>query len=403
IAKQRMQLEQQKVFKSNAGLTPTVRAFAGGEYAQNNLILELNTFGDSGAETQRLTEDLAFSMSHNAGVRIDYTLYNGGRGKYQLEQFQNFADLSTLQMRFTVENILLRVTQLYLMVRSLEQNEQLLKESIGLSKQRLAKTELASKYAKENHLSILRARTNLTTDSISLRNLQRDMVNTKKNLLQLLHIKEAYDFSTAALNNSTELPIFNQLRTTTLQSNTQILMARQGAFIEEQQLRIDETANLPQVDIFAGPTFLRQDFEVNQIKSSQTIGPSAGFSVNYLLLDGKRRQRNQAIQRLEIIVSKQEESLTTNTVLLELDQTWNNYRAIQEQLAFEQASLPFYEENLNQSIINNETGKISDTDVRAAQLNLLAAEVSVARLEIELQQTYFSLLKIAGLITTFKN
>ncbi|MEL6968591.1 MAG: TolC family protein [Bacteroidota bacterium] len=401
IAEQLVRIEQRKVFKGNAGLTPTVRAFAGGEYSQNNLVFELNNFGENSTQTQRISEDLAFSMSHNAGIRLDYTLSNGGRGKHQLQQLQNLADLSTLQLRLTVENTLLNVTQLYLGVSSLEQTEQLLTQNIELSHQRLEQAEIDKKYAKSGTLSVLRARTDLNTDSVSLRNLQRDLSNTKERLLRLLNINEEYAFSTVPVLNPDKLPELDQLRTYTLQRNVQVLLAKQGVFIEEQQLKIDASANVPQVDVFAGPSFLRQDYEVNQIRSSQTIGPTAGFSVNYLLRDGKKRQRTQEIQRMKIVANRQEQELATENVLLELSQAWNDYQTIQEQLGFERDNLSFYEENLQQSMISNEAGKIPDTEVRSAQLSLLSAEVSIARQEIELQQTYFQLLSIAGLITTF--
>ena len=78
-----------------------------------------------------------------------------------------------------------------------------------------------------------------------------------------------------------------------------------------------------------------------------------------------------------------------------MSQAWNDYQTIQEQLGFERDNLSFYEENLQQSMISNEAGKIPDTEVRSAQLSLLSAEVSIARQEIELQQTYFQLLSIA--------
>ncbi|MEM9991513.1 MAG: TolC family protein, partial [Bacteroidota bacterium] len=115
LAQQKALLEGQKVFKANAGLTPTVSAFASGTYTQYNTLLGLNTalLGGGGSSTggssstQEISEELAGSMTHSAGVRLDYTLYDGGRGKKTLQQLQNIADLSTLQQQLTVDNVLL--------------------------------------------------------------------------------------------------------------------------------------------------------------------------------------------------------------------------------------------------------------------------------------------------------
>ena len=100
IAKQQTILEQQKITKGMAGLTPVVRAFASGEYTQSNIALEINTFDPSGPETQKITDDLAGSMSHNAGVQLDYVLYDGGRGEGVLQQLRNTAYLAALKQKF---------------------------------------------------------------------------------------------------------------------------------------------------------------------------------------------------------------------------------------------------------------------------------------------------------------
>ncbi|MEM1217248.1 MAG: TolC family protein, partial [Bacteroidota bacterium] len=277
----------------------------------------------------------------------------------------------------------------------------LLKENVLLSKQRLERARLNQNYARGNDLAVLRAQTDLNTDSVSLRNLERELSNTKRQLRRSLNVATDYDFSIVSPARPTAVPGYANLRELALANNPQVLLARQGVVMEERQLQMDEAANVPQVSLYGGPSFLRQDFEVNQIRSSQMIGPMAGFSVNYMLADGKKRKRNQAIQRLQVGISQAEAELAAEDVLLTLQNTWNNYQSLVEQLAFEEANLPFYTRNLAQSNINYAAGKVTDTDLRAAQIGLLAAEISIANKEVEVQTTYFQLLQLAGLITNF--
>ncbi len=401
IAKQQALLESQKVFKANVGLMPTVSAFASGEYSQNNAALELNTFSQSGGGTLEITEPLAGSMTHNAGVRIDYTLYDGGRGKKTLTQLQNVADLSALKQQFTTDNTLLRVSQLYLAIASLEKTQSLLAQNIELSKERLERAKVADKYAKGNSLSVLRAKTDLNSDSISLKNLQRDIENTKQDLLRMLNINDDFSFATNPLLNMKKLPDYASLKASALQKNPQILLANQGTVIEKQQLAIQKTADMPRVAVYGTAGYFRQDFEVSQIVYNQQIGMTAGFSVNYNLYDGNKRKREQSIQQMQIKISQREQELTVENVFLELEKSWNTYEKVQEQLIFEQKNLPFYEENLSRLQTSYKAGKVTDTDIRAAQLGLLSAQISIARKEIELQMEHFKLLKTAGLITEF--
>ncbi|MEM8526656.1 MAG: TolC family protein [Bacteroidota bacterium] len=407
IVQQKALLESQKIFKANAGLTPTVSAFANGTYTQYNTLLGLNSallgggnMGGGAPEAQEISEDLAGSMTHSAGGRMDYTLYDGGRGKKTLRQLENLANLASLQQQLTTDNVLLGVSQRYLSIASMERMAGLLRQNIELSQERLERAELDNKYAKGNGLSVLRAKTDLNTDNVSLKNLERDIVNTKQDLLRQLDMSANYNFSTAEVINLQALPDFESLKASALQKNPQILLAKQGIVIDEQQLAISETANLPRVSVYGSLDYFRQDYEVNQIEYLQNIGPSMGFSVQYSLYDGNKRRREQDIQRMQIRIREKERVLTSENVLLDLNKSWNNYQNIQTQLAFKQQNLPFYEENLNRLQTNYKTGKASETDIRNAQLGLLSAQISITRKEIELQMEHFKLLKIAGMITT---
>ncbi|MEM9991408.1 MAG: TolC family protein, partial [Bacteroidota bacterium] len=292
--------------------------------------------------------------------------------------------------------------QLYLALASMERTSALMEQNILLSQERLKRSELDNKYAKGNALSMLRAKTDLNTDSVSLRNLQRDIDNTKRDLLRQLNMDgENTGFVTSEALSLKPLPDFASLKAAALAKNPQILLAQQGIIIDKQQLAISETANLPFVGVYGSLDYFRQDYEVNQIEYLQNIGPSMGFSVSYSLYDGNKRRREQDLQRMQIRISEKERTLASEEVLLELEKSWSNYQNIKTQLDFEQRNLPFYEENLRRSQTNYAASKATDTDIRNAQLGLLSAQISIARKAIELQMEHFKLLKTAGLITTF--
>ncbi|MEM8907047.1 MAG: TolC family protein, partial [Bacteroidota bacterium] len=128
--------DKQGVFRSNAGLGPTVEFAASGEYNVNNTSLELNTFEQGAASTQKIEENFATSMTHSIGPQLNYTLFDGGRGKGQYQQLQNTADLSKLQAQWYFDHTLLEATQLYLTIASMEQTLDILQSNIELSQER---------------------------------------------------------------------------------------------------------------------------------------------------------------------------------------------------------------------------------------------------------------------------
>ncbi|MEL7120437.1 MAG: TolC family protein [Bacteroidota bacterium] len=401
IAKQKSVAESKKVFKANAGLTPVVSFFGSGEYSLNSVQLAVNTFGPEGGGTQEIGPEFGGSMVHNAGIQIDYSLFDGGRGKKRYQQLQNRSNLSALQQQATVDNTLSKVSQLYLNIASLEQSHKLLEQNIELSQERLERAQLANKYAKGNEVSILSAKTDLNTDIISLKNLERTIKNSKVDLLRLLNIDNDFSFSTDTILSLKSLPPYETLRAAALQKNPEILLAKQGVIIEKQQLEIVKSDDLPQINVFGRNSILRQDYEVNQIQYLQSIGPSAGFSISRTIYNGNKRRKDKEIQQLQINISEQEEVLVTQNVLKDLEKSWNTYQNIKEQVAFEQENLPFYQENLRYLQIDYKVGKATDTDIRTAQLNLLSAQLSITQKQIELEIEHFKLLKAAGLITTF--
>ncbi|MEM8907188.1 MAG: TolC family protein, partial [Bacteroidota bacterium] len=277
----------------------------------------------------------------------------------------------------------------------------ILQSNIELSQERIDRAIINAKYAQGNDLSVLQARVDLNTDSIDYQNQQRNIDNAKEDLRNLMNEPKGFTFSTQALTTLPGLPTYDQLVTSATQQNPEVLLAQQGIVVEQQQLKILQADNRPQVTFSANAGLFRQDFEVGQLNYSQNIGVTGQIGIRYQVFDGKKRKRNQDIQRLHIQIKEEEKYIAIQEVLTNLEKSWNTYHTIKSQMDFEQRNLPFYEDNLALLRKNYKIGKANDTDLRSAQLSLTSAQISLSQKAIEQQMEHFKLLQLAGMLIQY--
>ena len=86
------------------------------------------------------------TQRYSASVGLNYIVYNGQSRKYNFKKLQESLNLSELQSRSIIENVIVNIFNVYYEVARLTQNEITQKETLGISRERLLRAKYSFDY-----------------------------------------------------------------------------------------------------------------------------------------------------------------------------------------------------------------------------------------------------------------
>ncbi|MEX0275157.1 MAG: TolC family protein, partial [Flavobacteriaceae bacterium] len=167
----------------NSGYLPRVTANAGANYSRDDSTIEFpGQFNEDGTPRGDVEIEKAEAQRYNAGLTVNYTLFDGLGRHYNYKRLKEQYKLTELQARETIENTLLQVMSVYFEVARLTENQEVLKGALAVSKDRIKRSEYAFEYGQGTKLDILNAQVDVTNDSINLMNVALQLQNAQRDL-----------------------------------------------------------------------------------------------------------------------------------------------------------------------------------------------------------------------------
>jgi len=160
LAKNQIEVTKKQADKKLNGYLPTVAASAGlnGQFGGSN-----QKFGNG----QEASTANAFTWGANAGVNANYTLIDKRRD-LTLEQLNETLNLTNLELKQTIENNLFQLYNGYYRVAQLSNNLNLLREAIGISRERLRRVQTQFDYGQGTGLTVLNTKVDIQRDSVNI-------------------------------------------------------------------------------------------------------------------------------------------------------------------------------------------------------------------------------------------
>lgn len=172
----------------NSGFLPILSGTAGANYNRDDSTIEFpGQVDEDGNPRPDVEINQAESQRYNAGVNLDYTLFDGMGRLYNFKILKEQYNLSELQARQTIELTMVELLSIYYEVARLTENKFVQKQALDISKDRITRLEYAFEYGQATKLDILNAEVDLTNDSINLLNTQQLLNNTKRDLNVVLN------------------------------------------------------------------------------------------------------------------------------------------------------------------------------------------------------------------------
>ena len=132
VAEQNIDIAENNTSIFNSGYLPTLTGNAGFSFNRDNLNVEFQ----DGSER---TLDGAKSNSRNAGLALNWVVFNGFNRKFNMARNEESLNLSQLNAKFALENVMINLFNAYYSVARNQQTLESLRETLDISKERFGK------------------------------------------------------------------------------------------------------------------------------------------------------------------------------------------------------------------------------------------------------------------------
>lgn len=384
----------------NAGFLPNVSVSGGTNYAASDSEIAFpGQVQEDGSPRPNLSLDNQESQRYNAGVNVNYTLFDGLGRKYNYKRLKEQYALSELQLRETIEQTILQLFSVYFDVARLTETTANLEKTLEVSKQRQKRAESAFAFGQSNKLAVLNAQVDVTNDSINLLQIKQELDNAKRDLNLIINqaIETAFEVDT----DLTFVPAIQieQWLETAAQFNVRLLQQERNRQLNAYDLKVSQSGYLPTVGLVGS-----YGWNLNQSPASAffpgtnntTLSLGLGASISWNLFDGGRTITQVKNAKIAIENQKLQEEETQLTFERDLSNAKQNYQNAINIYTIQQKQVETATYNFERSEAQYRLGSITAIEFRQAQINFRNAQIQRAAAKYQAKLAELNLIQISG-------
>jgi outer membrane protein len=399
VSKNNMEIIKNNSSFLNSGYLPSVSVSGGSNFTDSDAEIAFpGQVLEDGSPRTNLNLNDQESKRYNAGVNLNYTLFDGLGRRFTYKILKEQFALSELQLRETIETTILQLYSVYFNVAQLKESTEIFKQALAVSKERQLRAESAFSYGQSNKLAVLNAQVDVTNDSISLLQINQQLDNARRDLNLLLNepMDQQYQVETI-VNFIPEIQIDEAIQTAT-QFNVNLLQERQNTQINAYDIKVSQSGYLPVIGLVGS-----YGWNLNQSPASaffpgtnnNSYSMSFGANLSWNLFDGRAltRVKNSKITLDNQKIRSEETKLRFERDLSNALQTYKNSLKIYT-IQEKQVETGTY--NFERSEAQYKLGSITSIEFRQAQVNLRNAQNQWTLSKYEAKLAELSVLKLCG-------
>ena len=384
----------------NSGYLPSLSISSGGNYTGSDTEIAFpGQFDDQGNPLpNRVFEDQE-TQRFNAGLNLNYTLFDGLGRRYTYKRLKEEYALSELQLRETIEFTTLQLFEVYFNIAQLTESQKISQETLDISKDRLRRAEVAFIHGQGNKLSVLNAQVDVTNDSISLIQVNQQLGNTKRDLNLLMNQPINQDFDVGLdVSFVNSLQIESWLETAE-QFNIELLKQKSNSQINAYDIKINQSGYLPTVGLIGSYGWNLNKSPATAFfpgTNNTTYSLGVGASLSWNIFDGGRtltRVKNAKLSFNNQELIQQETKMSFERDLENALQNSINTKEIFE-IQNKQVETATY--NFERSEEQYKLGSITAIEFRQAQINLANAQNQRTIAKYRAKLSELQLIQITG-------
>ncbi|MDH7447860.1 TolC family protein [Aquimarina sp. 2201CG14-23] len=378
----------------NSGYLPTLTGTAGANYQSATTNTSFPTSGDPDREI----ED-AETQRYNAGVNLNYTLFDGLGRYYNYKRLKEQYNLTELQARETIENTILQLFTVYYEVARLSENAEILEETLQISRERVTRSNYQFEYGQNTKLNVLNAEVDVANDSINLLNTGQQLINTKRDLNVILDNDLETQIKVDTIVKFIPNLQLEEYLNTALENNVTLLQNEANLRISDYDIKVSKSGYLPTIGLTGSYGWNQSRnppgvFFPPNISNATTL--AAGVSLTWNLFDGGgtiTRAKNA-----KIAFDNQE--LRQNQIMVQVQRDIANalgdYKNRLSIFEIQQQNVITNQNNFERSQERFKLGQITSIEFRQAQINLINAQTSKNLAKYNAKIAELQLLQLTG-------
>ena len=374
----------------NTGYLPTLTGNAGATYNIDNTEAQFSN-GES------TTLNGAESSRYNASVNLNYTLFDGLGRRYNYKRLKEEQQLTELEARETIENTILQLLSVYYNVAQLSENQQALKETLNISKDRLTRAQYQFDYGQNTKLAVLNAQVDINNDSINVINAKQQLKNTKRDLNVVLGNSLQSQFEVDTLINFVfqldKIELLEKMKS----NNVVLLQLEKNILISEYNVKSWKSDYLPTLGLTGSYGWNKNNNNnASLVAFNENTGLSGGLNLSWNIFDGGSTRTR--VKNAEIEFKNQQLSKEQITIDIErnFNNAWDDYENKLIIYNVQEENIITAKNNFQRTQEKFKLGQVTSIEFRQAQLNLLNAELSRNQAKYDAKIAELQVLQISG-------
>ncbi|MFD2562999.1 TolC family protein [Aquimarina rubra] len=385
----------------NSGYLPTLAANTGANYQETSSTTSFP--GVINPDTGLPREDIeilgAETQRYNASLNLNYTLFDGLGRFYNYKRLKEQYNLTELQARETIENTLLQLFSVYYEVARLTENEQVLEETLRISKERITRSTYQFEYGQNTKLNVLNAEVDVANDSINLLNTRQQLANTKRDLNVIVDNELEKQFTVDTIVSFISRLEIDSYLEKSAENNVTLLQNETNIRISDYDVKVSKSGYLPVIGLTGSYGWNENRnppsaFFPGNIGDTYTL--AAGVSLSWNLFDGGGTITR--VKNAKIALDNQElaKIQVEQQVKRDIANALGNYENRLKVYEIQQQNVLTNQNNFERSKERFNLGQITSIEFRQAQINLIQAQTNKTLAKYDAKLAELQLLQLTG-------
>jgi len=373
----------------NAGMLPSVTA-------TGNVSETVNDLNQSYTDSRVVDSKGVVTSNTNAGVSLDWTLFDGFRMFIAKNRLSEIAMRDTLDYKLEIENTIADVIGNYFRVGQSQKLIDAIDIIIAIDSERVVLAQTRLDVGSGARLDLLQAKVDLNEQLSTRMRLVAALAENKDQLNYLLSRKPGTDFTVSDSIVITYQPSAETMRNSVSQQNHSILAAKSDQRISLLLWKETKSLRYPVLDFFAGYNYSKTKSEAGFLLQSQSNGFNYGLSFGWNLFDGSNVNRQVKNAKLNYQSSDFRLKDVQLQISVQLEKALRDFENNLNILELEQENILLARENLEVAFERFRTGLSNSLELKNAQLSFQDAEVRLVQAQYAAKVSETSLMKLNG-------
>jgi outer membrane protein TolC len=342
--------------------------------------------------------DVADAKTNNqsAGIQLSWTIFDGLNMFIQRDKLDEMQQLSNIQLRGVVENMVAQVSRVYYDIVVQQKMLDLYHESLQISTQRKKFAKAKRDLGKGSELTYLQSTVDMNADSANFM-IQEAVVQNSMSDLNLLLCR---DLKTKMMVEKdipvNEAIIYDELWNKVQEQSPDLQEARSAINLANLTSKEIKSVRYPRLSVNTAYSYSKMQSDVGTFISNQNLGFSAGVTLNYNLFNGFANNQKLKAARIREESAVQDAELQKLNLEANLLQVYNDFQTNQKLIHFEDGNIQFARLNWEIAQEKYKLGAMNDIELRDTQKKLMDAENRLLQSLFKCKSAEIELLRMSG-------